>query len=239
MQHGVRFLMPHNVLIDHDVQIGSGTVIGTGVHLLNGTKIGADCTIESFSTIKNCTLENNVTIRSHTVLSDSIIKTETQIGPFAHISSNSSIGTQSEIGNFVEVKRSNIAHKTKAKHLSYLGDSTIGSHVNIGAGTITCNYDGKRKHKTTIQDSVFVGSNNTLIAPLTINKGAYTAAGSTITHNVPENALAIARAQQVIKENYAPKLKQPSEPEKNNSRNNDDSDMLFMGAQKADSETML
>jgi bifunctional UDP-N-acetylglucosamine pyrophosphorylase/glucosamine-1-phosphate N-acetyltransferase len=186
--------------------------------------------------IKNCKLADNVTIYSHSVLSDSEIKQQAFIGPFTHIQAGTIIGQETEIGNFVEVKRSIINTKTKAKHLSYLGDAVIGSNVNIGAGTITCNYDGQNKHTTTIEDNAFIGSNNTLIAPITIEKNAYTAGGSVITNNVPQEALAIARARQVNKEGYAKKLK---EQKNNKSGNSDDSTLLFKGAQRADSETMI
>jgi len=236
MKQGVRFLAPHNVFIDLNVTIGAGAIIGTGVHLLEGTQIGNDCVLESFSTIKNCKVGNNVTIHSHSVLADSEIKHDAQIGPFAHISTQSSIGTESKIGNFVEVKRSTIDKKTKVKHLSYIGDALIGSQVNIGAGTITCNYDGQKKHTTTIEDNAFIGSNNTLVAPITIEKNAYTAGGSVITKDVPKEALAIARAHQVNKAGYARKLK---ELKNKTSGNSDDSTLVFKGAQRADSETMI
>ncbi len=134
-------------------------------------------------------------------------KNNAQIGPFAHVHTESTIGIGTVIGNFVEINRSSVGDNTKVKHHTYLGRTTTGSNVNIGAGTITCNYDGKNKHETTIEDNVFIESNNTLVAPLTVGEGAYTAAGSTIPNNVPPHALAFGRARQVNKEGYAQKLR--------------------------------
>src|SRR4029079_7619399 len=138
-------------------------------------------------------------IHSHCVIKNSFIQSHAHVGPFAHLRSQTTIGQNSAIGNFVEVKNSTIDTHSKAKHLTYIGDATIGSHVNIGAGTITCNYDGINKHKTIIEDNAFIGSNNTLVAPITIGNNAFTAAGSTITYDVADNALAIARSHQINK----------------------------------------
>ncbi len=207
MSHGVHFIAPQNVLIDLTVTIGAGTKIGSGVHLLGDTKIGANCVVDSFSIIENSTIADNATIHSHSIVRDAHIGHHAQVGPFAHIRHNANIKDHAAIGNFVEVKNSTVGTHTKAKHLSYLGDAHIGSHVNIGAGTITCNYDGIQKNITVIEDGAYIGSNNSLIAPLTIEKNAFTAAGSVITENVPEDALAIARARQTNKEGYAKKLR--------------------------------
>ncbi len=207
MKAGVRFMLPETTLLDLDVTIGRGTVIGAGVHLLGKTTIGAQCTVHPYTILDNAILEDNVTIHSHSVISNSTIHTRAHIGPFAHLHLDTSVGERAYVGNFVEVKKSTLGAGTKAKHLTYLGDAIIGNHVNIGAGTIVCNHDGKRKHKTTIKDGAYIGSNNTLIAPLTIEEDAYTAAGSTINKDVPANALAIGRALQVIKEGYALKLR--------------------------------
>lgn len=206
--NGVEFADTNLVYIDADVTIGAGTFIGTGVHILQGSIIGNNCRIHEFSSIKNSTLENNIEIFSFTIVHDSFIGAHSLIGPFAHVSNESHLGAHTAIGNFVEVKRSTIGTHTKAKHLTYLGDACIGENVNIGAGTITCNYNGIKKQKTIIEDNVFVGSNNTLVAPVTISRNAYTAAGSVITEDVPENALAIARSRQTNKAEYAKKLKQ-------------------------------
>lgn len=214
MKAGVRFMMPETNVIDLDVTIGRGSIIGAGVHLLGKTKIGEQCNIHPYTILDNATLENNVTIHPHSVVSHSTIHAHAHIGPYAHLHLESEIAERAYIGNFVEVKKSTIGVGTKAKHLTYLGDAIIGNRVNIGAGTIICNHDGKQKHTTTIKDNAYIGSNSTLIAPITIEENAYTAAGSTINKNVPASALAIGRALQVIKEGYAHKLRgtQPTAP---------------------------
>jgi bifunctional UDP-N-acetylglucosamine pyrophosphorylase/glucosamine-1-phosphate N-acetyltransferase len=155
---------------------------------LEHVNVGSNSSIYPFSIIKNATIGNDV-----------------QVGPFAHIRDNAHIADRATVGNFVEIKNSSVGESTSAKHLAYIGDATVGAQVNIGAGTITCNFDGKQKHKTVIEDHAFIGSNNTLIAPVTIGEHAFTAAGSTITNNVPPKALAIARAQQINKLEYAEK----------------------------------
>ncbi len=223
MDKGVRFSTAQNVHIDLDVTIGVGSYIGAGVLLVKGTKIGTNCWIDAYSFIGNSIIGDNVTVQPHSVINDSTLLSQSNVGPFAHIRSNSIIGSRSTIGNFVEVNRSSIGNNTKAKHLSYLGDAHIGNQVNIGAGTITCNYDGFEKHTTVIEDEASIGANNSLIAPITIGKGACTGAGSTLNQSVPSNALAIARARQTTKLNYVKelqakrllKLKQPtqSQPE--------------------------
>lgn len=207
MDQGVRFSIAHNVQIDRGVTIGAGSAIESGVQLLGATTVGKNSSIGAFSIIKNTTIANNTTIHAHTVISDTIIGSDVQVGPFAHVWQDSVIQDKTIIGNFVEVKRSTIGKNSKAKHLTYLGDAVVGSSVNVGAGTITCNYDGTGKHKTRIEDEAFIGSNNTLVAPVTIKKKAFTAAGSTITTEVPEGALAIARERQVNKEGYAEKIR--------------------------------
>ncbi len=149
-----------------------------------------------------------MTVLDSCLISESLVQSGSQIGPFAHLKNHTDIGKQVRIGNFVEIKKSVIGDKSKAAHLSYLGDAEIGRGVNIGAGTITCNYDGFQKHKTTIEDAVFIGSDSQLIAPITVKKGAYVAAGSTITRDVPEDALAIARSPQENKEGWAKNKRQ-------------------------------
>lgn len=206
-QRGVRFHNPDTVYIDPNVTIEPGTVIENNVYLINGSKIGNNCTIKSGSCIDNTQVEDNVIIHSHSVIENSHIKNEAQIGPFAHVHTESTIGTGTIIGNFVEISRSTVGENNKVKHHTYFGRTTTGSNVNIGAGTITCNYDGKNKHETTIEDDVFIGSNNTLVAPVTVGKGAYTAAGSTIPNDVPPGSVAFGRARQVNKEEYAQKLR--------------------------------
>ncbi len=205
MSQGVRFSFPNSVYIDLDVTIGQGSYIGSGVHLCGNTIIGQHCTVKEFSSLNNVILEDNVTIHPQCVIDNAYIKENAEVGPFARLRSNVTVGEQCIIGNFVEVKSSTLEKKTKAKHLSYIGDATIGEHVSIGAGTITCNYDGINKHETVIKDHAFIGSNNSLIAPITIGNNAFTAAGSTITSDVPDDALAIARSHQTTKCNYTKK----------------------------------
>ena len=207
MEKGVHFSVAQNVHIDLDVNIGSGTYIGCGVHLLRGSIIGKNCKVQEFASIENSTLGDHCDILPHCIIKDSFIGGHCEVGPFAHIREHSHIGEHVVLGNFVEVKKSIIGEGTKAKHLSYLGDAHIGANVNIGAGTITCNYNGLSKHQTVIHDNAFIGSNNTLIAPVVIERDAYTAAGSVISENVPAEALAIARARQVNKEGYAHQLR--------------------------------
>jgi bifunctional UDP-N-acetylglucosamine pyrophosphorylase / glucosamine-1-phosphate N-acetyltransferase len=219
MKQGVRFMMPDMTVIDLNVTIGKGTVIGAGAHLLGNTIIGEHCTVAPYCILENATLENNVVIDAHSVIRDSIVHTQAHVGPYAHLRLETVIHERAQIGNFVEIKKSSLGADTKAKHLTYLGDAIIGTNVNIGAGTITCNHDGKRKHATIIKDNAYIGSNNTLVAPLTIERNVFTAAGSTITQNVPEHALAIGRARQIIKEGYALKLRnsQAAQPTNNDS----------------------
>lgn len=207
MEKGVRFSVAQNVIIDIDVEIGAGSSIGCGAHILRGSKLGTNCVIHEFCSIQASTLEDNVEVYSHCIIKDAHIGSRAKVGPFAHVTENTTIEEDALIGNFVEVKRSIIGKKSKAKHLAYLGDAVVGSNVNIGAGTITCNHDGTKKHPTTIKDGAYIGSNNTLVAPLTIEENAFTAAGSTITMTVPQDALGIGRARQVNKEGYGKKLR--------------------------------
>lgn len=212
MSEGVEFELAQNTHIDVDVKIGSGTFIGTSILLLGNTTIGQNCFVGAFSILENTTLGDNSVVHSHTVIQDSSIGSDCNIGPFARLRNGVTTAPNVTIGNFVEVKKSTIGQDSSIKHLSYIGDAIIGKDVNVGAGTITCNYDGSTKHQTIINDNVFVGSNNTLVAPITIEQGAYTAAGSTITKDVPEESLAIARSQQVNKIGYANKIKQQTTP---------------------------
>ncbi len=207
MNNGVRFELAQNIHLDIDVEIGTGSFIATGVHLLKGAKIGEDCFVGAFSIIDNTTIGDDSKIYSHCVMQDTTIGSNAKIGPFARLRNNVILKDYVTIGNFVELKNTQIDEYSKAKHLTYLGDSRIGKHVNIGAGTITCNHDGINKNPTIIEDESYIGSNNTLVAPLKIEKNAYTAAGSTITHDVPKDTLAIGRSRQVNKNGYAKKLK--------------------------------
>lgn len=232
MERGVRFSVAHNVHIDLDVTIGTGSYIGCGVHLLYGTKVGTNCKIHEYATLEHVTVGDNSNIYPFSIIKDTTIGSDAQIGPFAHIRNQTTIADQTTIGNFVEIKNSNIGTGSSAKHLAYIGDANVGSHVNIGAGTITCNFDGKKKHKTIIEDNVFVGSNNTLVAPVTIKDGAFTAAGSTITQDVPAQALAIARAQQVNKLEYATKYTRLD------SLPDTDNETTFLGATRSEQDLL-
>ncbi len=206
MANGVRFELAQSIHLDINVKIGAGSFIGTGVHLLGDTTVGEDSWIGAFTIIEDSTIGDNTMIHSHTVVQDSEIGANVHIGPFARLRNNVTIADNVAIGNFVELKRTSMGEGSRAKHLTYLGDSVVGKSVNVGAGTVTCNFDGVNKHKTIIDEGVFVGSNNTLVAPLKIGKDAYTAAGSTITADVPEKALAIGRQRQENKDGYADRL---------------------------------
>lgn len=208
MNKGVRFAAPQTVHIDLAVTLGAGSYIGSGVHLFGATTIGTRCQIHEFSSLEQVTLGDNSTVYSHCAMKKSRTGVHAQIGPFAHVNGDNSIGDHAIIGNFVEIKRSFIGIKTKIKHLSYLGDAHVGNDVNIGAGTITCNHDGFTKHPTTIENNAYVGTNTTLIAPLKIGHDAFTAAGSTITKDVPSYALALARTRQINKEGYVHVLRE-------------------------------
>lgn len=207
MKNGVTIINPDNTYIETDVKIGQDTIIYPGTMIKGKTEIGADCVIGPNSEVENCRIGDGTTIR-HSTAFDSVIGSHTQIGPFAHIRPASDIHDHVRIGNFVEIKKSVIGNKSKVSHLSYIGDADIGSDVNVGCGSITVNYDGVNKFKTVIEDGAFIGCNSNLVAPVTVGEGAFIAAGSTITEDVPKNALSIARARQVNKENYAEKLKQ-------------------------------
>lgn len=200
MLAGVTLIDPEATYIEADVEIGPDTVIYPNCYLMGNTRLGSGCILEPNVKIVDSTLGTRVTIKMATVITESIIADEVQIGPFAHLRPLSEIRDKARIGNFVEVKKSLIHPGVKAGHLSYLGDAEIGPEVNIGAGTITCNYDGQKKHQTIIEAGVFIGSNSALVAPVRIGEGAYVGAGSTITADVPPGKLAIARGRQVIKE---------------------------------------
>ncbi len=193
---GVSFMDRTSVFISTETRIGSETVIYPNVYLEGNTKIGIKCTIYPNVRIYNSIIGDEAIIKDSTLIEDSIVKRRASVGPFARIRPGSEIGKDAKVGNFVEVKKSIIGSGTKANHLTYLGDAKIGNNVNIGAGTITCNYDGYKKHITVIEDNVFVGSDSQFIAPVKISKNAYIGAGSTITKDVPSGALALGRAEQ-------------------------------------------
>ncbi|MEK4090232.1 MULTISPECIES: bifunctional UDP-N-acetylglucosamine diphosphorylase/glucosamine-1-phosphate N-acetyltransferase GlmU [unclassified Viridibacillus] len=206
MRNGVTIINPSNTYISVDAQIGRDTVIQPGVIIEGASSIGEDCIIGPNSHIQNSRIGNRTTVHS-SVVRESVIGEDTAVGPFAHIRPDSDLGDRVKIGNFVEVKKTKIDNGSKVSHLSYLGDAEVGTEVNIGCGTITVNYDGKNKFKTVIEDNAFVGCNSNLVAPVTVGKGSYVAAGSTITKDIPADALAIARSRQENKDNYVTKLK--------------------------------
>jgi bifunctional UDP-N-acetylglucosamine pyrophosphorylase/glucosamine-1-phosphate N-acetyltransferase len=203
MDAGVTIFRPETCVIDATVEVGADTVIEPFVQLLGATKIGSDCRVRSYSVVQNSSLGAGVLVRNGCVLDEATVGDGAMLGPYAHLRPGSEIGEQAHVGNFVETKKTRMGRGSKANHLSYLGDAVIGAEVNIGAGAITCNYDGVHKHTTTIGDGVFVGSDSTLVAPLTIGDGAYVAAGSCITEDVPAEALALGRSRQVTKEGWA------------------------------------
>jgi len=203
MAQGVTIYRPETTVIDSGVQVGADTIIEPFVQLLGETHIGEDCRIRSYAVIENSTLAHHVLVRQGCVISESNVHARAQLGPYANLRPGSEIGEEAHIGNFVETKKIRIGKGSKANHLSYLGDAEIGSGVNIGAGAITCNYDGVNKHRTLIEDGVFIGSDATLVAPIVIGEGSYVAAGSCITEDVPADALALGRARQTTKEGWA------------------------------------
>src|SRR5271165_819264 len=202
MAAGTTIFRPDTCDIDADVEIGTDSVIEPFVQIIGKTKIGSDCRIRSYSVITNCQIGDKVLIRPGCIMEDSVIGDGAQLGPYSHLRPGSDIGEGAHVGNFVETKKTRLGKGSKANHLSYLGDAMVGEGVNIGAGTITCNYDGVNKHQTVIEDGVFVGSDSTLVAPVRLGKGAYVGASSCITEDVPADALAIGRARQIVKEGW-------------------------------------
>ncbi|MDO8834259.1 MAG: DapH/DapD/GlmU-related protein [Vicinamibacterales bacterium] len=193
---GVTILDPASAYIDDSATIGPGTVIHPGVTIEGQTSIGADCRIRSWVRLTDATIGDRVYINDSCVIVQSTIETDARVGPFAHIRPGSVVKTAAHVGNFVELKMTVLGEGSKASHLTYLGDATIGAHANIGAGTITCNYDGVNKNPTIIEDGAFIGSDSQLIAPVRIGAGAFVAAGSSITQDVPAGALGVARGRQ-------------------------------------------
>lgn len=202
MSEGVTIFYPATCVIDSDVSVQPDTVIEPYVQLLGKTKIGTACRIRSYSVIRDCEIGDGVVVRPGCVMEEAKISAGAVIGPYSHLRPGSDIGEGAHVGNFVETKKIKLGKGSKANHLTYLGDAEIGAGVNIGAGTITCNYDGVHKHKTTIEDGVFIGSDSTLVAPVRIGKGAYVGAASCITEDVPEDSLAIGRGRQIVKEGW-------------------------------------
>jgi bifunctional UDP-N-acetylglucosamine pyrophosphorylase / glucosamine-1-phosphate N-acetyltransferase len=205
MRDGVTIQLPETVVIDSDVVAGEDTVVEAGVQLLGQTKIGARCVIKTGSVLRDVVLGDEVVVEPYCVIAESHLDSDVVVGPFARMRAHTHLKSGARIGNFVELKKSIVGEGTKAMHLTYLGDAKIGSKTNIGAGTITCNYDGFDKHPTTIGNKVFIGSDSALVAPVKIGDGAYVGAGSTITDNVPADALGIARGRQANKPGWAAK----------------------------------
>jgi bifunctional UDP-N-acetylglucosamine pyrophosphorylase/glucosamine-1-phosphate N-acetyltransferase len=202
IDQGVTVYRPDTCVIDPEVEVAPGTVVEPFVQLLGKTRIGANCLIRSYTVIENCTLADNILVRQNCVLTESSVSNGARIGPFAHLRPESEIGEDAHIGNFVETKKAKVGKGAKASHLTYLGDAEVGEGTNIGAGVITCNYDGVNKHRTSIGKNSFVGSDSTLVAPVTIADGAYIGAGSCITKDVPSGALAIGRSRQTNLEGW-------------------------------------
>ncbi|MBV9939361.1 MAG: bifunctional UDP-N-acetylglucosamine diphosphorylase/glucosamine-1-phosphate N-acetyltransferase GlmU [Acidobacteriaceae bacterium] len=205
MLSGVTIENPESVTVDVDVQVGEDSLIESNVHLRGRTQVGANCRIGTGTVLRDCEVADNVTVLPYVVADSAKVGRGASIGPFSRLRLHAEAEEDTHIGNFVELKKTKLGRGSKASHLAYLGDAIIGSGANIGAGTITCNYDGVRKHQTTIGEGAFIGSNSTLVAPLTVEDGAFVAAGSTITKNVEADALAIGRAYQVDKPGWAKK----------------------------------
>jgi bifunctional UDP-N-acetylglucosamine pyrophosphorylase/glucosamine-1-phosphate N-acetyltransferase len=203
MLNGVTLEDPPTAYIEDAVEIGEDTVIGPGVRIGGATIIGRGCRIHAGCRITSSRLADNVTVLDHSVIINSEVGTGAALGPFAHLRPESVVGANAHVGNFVELKKTRLGAGAKANHLAYLGDAVIGERTNIGAGTITCNYDGVKKHQTVIGDDVFIGSDSQLVAPVTVGSGAYVAAGSSITEDVPPDSLAVARSRQTNKTGWA------------------------------------
>jgi bifunctional UDP-N-acetylglucosamine pyrophosphorylase/glucosamine-1-phosphate N-acetyltransferase len=202
LDSGVFIEDPSNVCIDPDVRVGRGTRIGGWVVIEGESRVGANCNIGPYTHIVDCDVGAGTIVLDHCFVRSSRIGKRAQIGPFAHVRPDSVIGDQAKVGNFVELKKTTLGRGAKAPHLTYLGDATVGGGANVGAGTITCNYDGRSKHQTVIGDGAFIGSDVQLVAPVRVGKGAYVAAGSCIVEDVPAKSLALARSRQVVKRGW-------------------------------------
>jgi bifunctional UDP-N-acetylglucosamine pyrophosphorylase / glucosamine-1-phosphate N-acetyltransferase len=207
MAAGVTLIDPATTYVDPEVEIAADTVLHPGVVIEGRTRIGSACEIQAYVRISDSEIGDHVTINSFCLISGAQVAHGAALGPFAHLRPGTAVGENAKIGNFVELKNTSFGPRSKANHLSYLGDATIGSDVNVGAGTITCNYDGVHKHRTVIEDGAFIGSDSQLVAPVTVGKGAYVGAGSSIVDDVPAGALGIARGRQNNVEGWAERRK--------------------------------
>ncbi len=203
MLAGVTIQQPETVVVDIDVEAGADAVIGPFTQLLGATSIAGGCEVGACCIVRNSRLGEGAKVLPYSVIEDSELAEGSQAGPFARLRMHAELGPNSRVGNFVELKKARLGAGAKANHLAYLGDAEIGAKSNIGAGAITCNYDGVHKHKNVIGEGVFIGSNSTLVAPVEVEPGAYVAAGSVITDAVPRDALALGRARQVVKPGWA------------------------------------
>lgn len=214
MRNGVTITDPASTVVDEPVEIGRDTRIEAGAHILGRSRIGRDCVLQPYCILSGSTLGDGVTVRPFCVITSCEVRSGAVVGPFARLREGALIGPGASIGNFVEVKRSTVGAGSKSMHLTYLGDATLGERVNVGAGTVTCNFDGEKKNPTVIEDGVFVGSGSMLVAPIRIGKASYVAAGSTLTEDVPPESLALGRARQVNKKGWARARKEKSQRRK-------------------------
>jgi bifunctional UDP-N-acetylglucosamine pyrophosphorylase/glucosamine-1-phosphate N-acetyltransferase len=207
---GVIFLDPSSTRVDPDVEIGAGTTIHPNVTLQGRTRIGRDCEVQSWVRISDSVLGDSVAVNNFCVIVEARVAGRARVGPFAHLRPGADVRASAHVGNFVELKNTILGERSKANHLAYLGDATVGTGVNVGAGTITCNYDGVHKHRTVIEDGAFIGSDTQLIAPVRVGEGAYVAAGSSITSDVPAGALGLSRGRQRNIEGWVARKKRPA-----------------------------
>ena len=214
MREGVTFRNPSTVVIDSTVAIGPDSVVYPFVTLEGTTRIGTGCVVEPGVHLHNVTVGNDVHLKTGTVAEDAVIEDEATVGPYAHLRPGTQLGKQVKVGNFVETKKAVFGKGAKASHLSYIGDAEVGADANIGAGTITCNYDGVNKHKTVLEDGVFIGSDTQLVAPVRVGRGAYVGAGSTITKDVPPDSLALSRVPQKVIEGWASRRREEMKKKK-------------------------
>ncbi|MGF6374979.1 bifunctional UDP-N-acetylglucosamine pyrophosphorylase/glucosamine-1-phosphate N-acetyltransferase [Clostridiales Family XIII bacterium PM5-7] len=202
LEQGVNFVDIHTAYIDETVEIGKGTEIGPCVTISGNSKIGENCVIMQNTRIKDSIIEDGVEIQS-SVITESKVGEKTKVGPFAYLRPGSNIGKECKVGDFVEVKNATMGNGSKASHLTYIGDADVGRNVNIGCGVVFVNYDGSSKHRSTVEDNAFIGCNTNLVSPVTVEEGAYIAAGTTVTTTVPKDALCVGRARQRNIEGWA------------------------------------